>query len=282
MKRNMKIVYFTLTAILFVALLIYLVIVPSYVSMRYQNDVYAAAQPLEKSFERIGETAEFQLVTDPGSLEPIEKNSVADIKDVLDTTLQQIEILDDVSNTFSPPPYSQLLGQYAKSEVLQDHTKKLVNQSKDALNSYRELVEYFETFNEVVSSVKLKLETFNSVEDINIFEGRSEDMTQQAAWMRTRASVLALLQPPHDVEVIHVAVLSAINDAASGFDDLAYGLAVPADDPIYSAAKKIEAATSSVYEITGPMYDENLTYSRTIKNIQDLSEKLELILLTPS
>jgi len=279
MKRSMKkILTFALLAVVAIAATVYFFVIPFVLSLQYTGRVHAAAQPLESNFKDIGESVDLLRELGPETPDDKKKKDIEYIMKLIQTGQQEIMKLEAAGNTFAPPPYSELSGQYEKVTALKEHTKRLVDQSREVLADYQKLATYLDTFGAAITDVSTELSDFNSTIDINVYANRSAYVGQVARKLRENASLLSALSPPNDMKEVNAGAIRVINEAANGFDDLAYGLLIPADDPIYAAARRIEAATVELDAIKGTMYDHSLEQSRVIKNVLDLDEKLDLVL----
>jgi extradiol dioxygenase family protein len=174
-------------------------------------------------------------------------------------------------------PYSDLTGQFGTSYALRDRTQRLIAQSEVTLDDYELLVKYLLVLHNAVDSVTSELRSFNEVVDINIYGGQAEAIHLVADKVRSNATALSGVAPPNDMEALNREMIVAITQAASGFDNLAYGLVIPADDPIYAAARQIENATADIDRIMSIDFDKRITESQTLKFVNDLGDKLELL-----
>lgn len=264
--------------LLIITVAIYAGVVPMITADQYAGKVQGAAKPLEESFRAIGESTELALLTDPEAPEPVRRDNETHIKGLIDESRQRLTALKSASNSFSPLPYSNILGQYRRAEVLREHAQMLIGQSEAVLDEYLAVVAYLKVFDKAMSDARLELDTFNKVTDLNAYGGQSDRLRQIATKIRLNSTSLSESMPPDSsTKALNMAAIAALNEAADGFDDLANGLEVPADDPIYTAARKIEAATARVGEVAGKTYDSSLEQSRALKDVRDLSEKLELV-----
>jgi hypothetical protein len=275
-KKAVLIFSILITTSLFIAL--YAVLAPAIISRGYENRVHAAVRPLKSNFKALDKSAELPLIIDADAPGKVKTDDAARIFQLIKDGQKQLDALKAAAGSLSILPYSDVLGQYADAVVLKDHVRRFIGQSEDALVDYKALTAYLMTFNEAVDGVSSELRSFNSVVDINEYGGQAEKERQIAAQIRTDAAKLASSARPADMEGLNAAAVVAFEQAASGFDDLAYGLSVPADDPIYAAAREIEGATADLERVDHEMYDESLAQSRIVKNVYDLSDKLDLVL----
>ncbi len=267
----------SLLLLLVVATGVYAVLMPAVFSRQYRDRVRVASRSLESSFRALDESTELPVIVDPGAPEATKKDNVEHISKLVSVNRQKLTSLKTANNSLAPLPYSNVLGQYRDTQIIHDHTRSFIGQSEDALDDYLVLVEYLKTFGIAVERVTSELNSFNMVNDINVYSGQSNEMQLIASRIRAAATLLDNPAVHSEMRDMNIAAIAAFNDAANGFDDLAYGLAVPADDLIYDAARRIEDSTSKIEKITGTTYDDSLDQSRTIRNIQDLREKLELV-----
>lgn len=277
MGSKKYIFFFLFSSFIVVFVIAYMAIVPVVISHAYTEDVHQKARPLEASFKTLGKSTELPLITAQDASETIKNDNVTSVLRLITDSRKQLTELERVSSTLTPMPYSDVLGQYNDAEVLREHTQRLIGQSESVLDEYGTLVTYLKTFHTAVSHVASELRSFNETVDINIYSGQSDVMRQIADAIRADASLLSRSNPPGDAEGLNGLAVAAFEKAATGFDDLAYGLAVPADAPIDEAARKIESATAELERVTGEVYDGSVGKSRTLKNVSDLSDKLDLL-----
>lgn len=257
----------------------YVAVLPAVVSSQYTGRVGAVVGALESDFLAIRKSTELPLIANPSAPEAVKRSNARYISRLVSRGQQRIGLLKAANKSFEPPPYSGVLWQYRDAEVLHGHTERLIAQSEAALKEYLALVSYLEAFNEAADSVVSELDEFNAVVDINTYGGQSEELQQIAKEMRADAALLSELSYPNGAEALNAAAVVAFNEAADGFEDLAAGLTISADDPIYTAAHRIEDATLAIDTISSTMYGSSLGQSRVIKDVQDLNEKLELALV---
>ncbi len=173
--------------------------------------------------------------------------------------------------------YSDIFGQYTEVRRLQQQAKSFVGQSREAIDRYQALVVYLAVFRETVDTGMAELDAFNAVVDLNTYSGQADAVRETAGKLRAEAARLSGAKYPDSMAVINQAAVEALEEAADGFSDLADGLSVPADDPIYTAARRIENATVELEEVRSMMHSDSFYQSRAIKNIYDLDDKFDLL-----
>lgn len=255
----------------------YAYFVPAYATGQYQGEVQAAAHSLEGSFRDLGKSVELPVIANQEAEEKIKQENTEYILGLIDSTRKQLATLETASRTLNPLPYADFLGQYGHAKALKSQTNSFIQQSEDALDGYQALITYLEAFNKAVGGSMAELNDFNQTSDLNSYSGQAEQVRQIADKIRADASELSRIKYPSGRQAMNEAAVRALNEAASGFDDLANGLAVPADEPIYAAARRIENATVQLEKVRSGTDENSLYRSRAIKNIQDLGDKFELI-----
>lgn len=256
----------------------YTIVAPHLIYLQLKDSVQNTASPLSSSFQSLSKSTEFPLITSQEISDEIKKDNAEQISQLIASTRQQIGELKKVFNNYEIFPYSDMFGQYKKARFLEFRTQSFIGQTEDALDGYEVFYKYSVTYDRAFGEVTKELNSFNEVSDINIYSGQDERIRQVAGIIRSNAVLLSNTSCPDDMKGVNNAAIIAFNEAATGFEELADGLMIPADNPIYVAARKIEDATIELDTISGVVYDESMNRSRTLRNIQDLNDKLEPLL----
>lgn len=267
-------------AVFVILLVAYFAALPVIISNHYTQSVHNVARPLDRSFKELDKSVDLPLLTDPDVPLETKKQNAVHIVTLIQTTCDQIDLLRVVNSRLALMPYSNAFGGYGDSLVLHSRVESFVGQTNAALDEYESLTRYLEAFAVTQDRAESALNDFNAVSDLNTLAGQSEKMRQIAGGMRSDSDTLSKAKPPSEVADMNVAMIKALDEAAGGFDEVAGGLAIPADSPIDAGAHQIEAATSDIDTIMSTLYGTDLSQSRTVKNIQDFSEKLDLVLGT--
>lgn len=253
----------------------YEVFFPEMNAGQYQDRVKQAAIQLEKKLRVIENTTTLSLIDDPSAALSIKQNDARITKAAMQDIQADITKLQDASGELKQSPYTGFTIQYRKAQALQERSKATIKQIQDALKEYTELVAFLEFYAGAQDRLKKELDDFNSKTDLNVYAGQGGDIRAIATRIRQDAAVLEKQPIPRDLINFRSTLLATHLRAADAFDDLANGLTVVVDAIIYSAATEIESVTAQQDTIIQKTYEETLRQSRTVKDVQEIVEKLE-------
>lgn len=272
-----KRVLLTIGLVIFSSAILYVTMLPKIESEKYIANVQSSADSLQKSFHALQKSAELPLLNNPYASSELKNENAKYIGELIQEVDRQLDYLNNSSNALYILPFANILGQYNQAKLLHERSRWFVMQTKDALKNYSLLINYLKAFNESKDTVGSELEKFNQVTDLNTYSGRSDTLRQIADSFRKEIDVLENMTKPKSLESMHAAMIEIINELSIGFELLANAISIPADDPIYASANKIELETAKLDDLLSSTYAKEIEQSRAVKEIQDLNEKLELI-----
>lgn len=278
MKSHKTTITLSLLAVLVLIAVVYFVLVPLYITRQYTLAVHAAVDPIKGSYKELMKSTELPIVANQDTSDDVKRENIQSIVQLIEATKGQLDDLKEASDRLTMLPYSDALGQYRDAQLLKNHTKSFIGQSEEVVSGYRELILYLEAYQKAMKVGETELHRFNQVVDLNIYSGQAEEVAVVAATIRAEAASLSKVAHPAEMESVHDATIAALNEAANGFDDLAAGLRIPADGPIYSAAGRLENATKQLEGIRWTSFENSVRASRAMKNLGDLEDKLNLVL----
>lgn len=165
---------------------------------------------------------------------------------------------------------------YRQAVVAQQRCRAMVTQSTAVLHTFTALITYTET-QKTKDAVFVAVTTeFNKVKDLNLYAGHSNELYAQATKLKQLADDPLALIPPAAVAGLPAAFATVYRDAAAGFEQVAYGIVVAQDSPIYTGAKMIETAVAKHDQDLGLTYTSMMDGSLILADVRDLSEKLSL------
>ena len=277
MKAHKTAITVSFLTILVLIVVVYAVLVPLFVTRQYILAIRATADPLKGSYTELMKSTELPVVTDQDASDAVRRENIQSVLQLIDVTKEQLDYLKEASSRLTVLPYSDALGQYRDGQLLRGRAENFIGQSEEVMNGYRELITYLEAYYKAMGVGEAELDRFNQTVDLNIYSGQAEQVSMVATTIRTEADSLSKVAHPAEMEDLHAATIAALHEAADGFDDLAAGLRIPADGPIYAAAGRLENATARFENIKWTGFEGSLRASRVMKDLGDLEDKLGLI-----
>jgi hypothetical protein len=255
----------------------YEVFFPDTSASQYQDRVQQAASRLEKKLKTLEDTTTLSLIDDPTAPTNIKQANVRAIKATIHDVQTDIAKLHDASKALQRSPYTGFTNQYKKAEALQEKTQASITQIQDAVGEYAKLVTFLEFYANIQDHLKKEIDNFNKEIDLNIYAGRGNAVHAIAAKIRQDGAALEKQPIPHELTNFRSTLLAFHLRAATAFDNLAGGLDAASDFLIYNAAGDIEAVGRELDTGLQTTYETSIQTSRVIKDIREISEKLEPI-----
>jgi hypothetical protein len=270
--------FFILLAVVLAALLGYFVILPEASATQYIERVHRAGGSLRDGYLELEHTTGETLVDDPG----VTTTSIVPQIEALLNLLREDRItltrFTAEASDYHPLPYTGFTSKARAAQALKTRSVAFTAQSKDAFQKYEELITFIKQYDAASSTIEQQVESFNAIPDLNIYAGRADEVRDIAEQVRATARSFEGEPTPHEATAFKAASVQAFMEIADGFDIVARGLQIPADDVIYDGASKIDAVDQKVNGPNQAIYRNDVLSSRTIKSIQELREKLDLIL----
>lgn len=279
MRRTFRGLKLLITLILFVLFLAtsYFVILPEYAATQYITRVEQAAKALEPGYFKLEESTSRTLVSDPTALMLDMSYEVESLRDLLRESRVGLAHFESTSKDYKPLPYTGFTPAARAAVVLQDKAVAFAEQSDQAFAQYADLVDFIKYYDTTAKAIRQYTDEFNATTDLNVYAGQQDRFFAIGEQIRTIATTFESTPTPHETVAFKAASVQSFMQLANGFDAVGLGLRIPADDVIYAGAREIEVADQAINEVNQVIYTRDVLSSRTIKSIQELREKIELI-----
>ncbi len=275
-RRN---IYFILYSIVIGALIggvIACYFIPKHTGDVYLKDLHTATSALDKQMRAQSKLADMEFLGDMAIAPAKFYSQTATAKAGTEKTIQQLASYEKVCEQL--PIYGSwaVANTYQKAVASQARCFTVVAQSTEVLQKFSALILYAETQKTKDSDFVVITTDLNSVKDFNNYAGRSDELYQQATKLRQLADDSQRYNAPAEVASLPDAFGAVYRDAAVGFDELAYGILVAQDAPIYSGVHLIEAAVARHDQDLGKTYASAMNGLLILSDVRDLPEKLSL------
>lgn len=268
----------TVLAITLLALFAYGVILPEYNASRYVNRVHQAANRLRTDYQRLEQSTEQTLINDPDISSDNLVEEVESLRNLLRENRINLAHFTTATKDYDRLPYTGFTNQAKEAVILQSKAAAFAEQSDEAFTQYGQLIDFIKRYGMTAKMIEEYTQEFNSTSDLNVLAGQHDQLYIIAAQIRTNAQQLDTAETPHEAMAFKSASVKSFQQLANGFETVALGLQIPADDIIYDGARKIEATDQEIAVTNQAIYEKDILSSRTIKSIQELREKLDLIM----
>lgn len=252
-------------------------ILPRFAATSYTERVTAAARPLKSYYRQLEKTADLPVFGDMGGSYHGQQSDTHQAHAAALDTLDSLAELHRVCSSLPRYTALQVSRDYRQAHVLQQHCASVVEQSLLALHDHELLVVYLDKQLALQHEFSVLTKQFNDTVDLNEYAGRGNELRTTAGQLRAITTQTDALTPPPDVLPVQLTLKDTYRQTAQGFEDLADGIGVALDGPIYSAAAAIEAAVRKNDTQDAAVYSRILDTSKTLKNVRSVNEKLELL-----
>jgi hypothetical protein len=260
------------------ALVEYFVILPESMATRYIERVHQSGNSLREGYFKLEETTGQALIDDPA----VTSVSVVPQIEVLLNSLREDRVMLSrfaaEANDYHPLPYTGWTTQARAANALQNRSATFTAQIKDAFVKYEDLILFIKRYDATSSIIEQHVEAFNATLDLNVYAGRADEVYAISEQIHAAIKTFDTDATPYEAREFKTASVQAFTQIADGFDTVALGLQIPADDVIYGGAQQIDAVDQTINGPNQEIYRRDILSSRTIKSIQEIREKLDLIL----
>lgn len=280
MKRVTKKLKLLVAGILLVilALVTYGVLAPEYNAAQYIKRLRHEAQVLQPSYLRLAKSTEQDLISDPNDQARTMPQDVERLRSLLQENRINLKKFSLVVQDYTQLPYTGFTPQAKDAMILQYKAISFADQSNDAFTKYTELIDFIRRYDATENTIMQHVNEFNATSDLNTYAGQYDRIGAVAEQIRTDVQLLDTTPTPHEAVTFKTASIQSFRQLADGFDVVATGLRIPADDVIYSGARQIDEVDRVLNGDDRAIYIRDILSSRTIKSIQELPEKLDLII----
>ena len=276
-SKKLKLLFGT-TLFTLIGLVVYFVILPEFIAQQYINRVHQAASTLRAGYIKLEESTGRAFVNDPTDHTLPLTSEVESLHELLRENRIGLVHFNAAATDYHPLPYTGFTNKAASVPVVRDKAAAFVEQSNETFEQYDELIGFIKQYNMTANTIGAYTDEFNASLDLNIYAGQSARMTTIAEQIRAETRSFDATTTPHEAVAFKQASVQSFNQLADGFDVVALGLLIPADEVIYRGAGQIETADKVITGANQEIYIKDVISSRTIKSVQELREKLELIL----
>lgn len=256
----------------------YTVVIPEYNAAQYIDRVRQAAQAMQPSYLRLAKSTSQELISDPTDQAPTIAQEVESLRTLLQENRINLEKFTLIAQDYSQMPYTGFTPQAKNAATLQRRAVSFADQSNDAFVKYSALVDFIRRYDATENTIMQYVNEFNATADLNSYAGQYDRIYAVAQQIRDNTQSLDATSTPHEATAFKIASVQSFHQLADGFDVVATGLKIPADDVIYSGAEQIDAVDRTLNGPNRTIYVRDILSSRTVKSIQELQEKLDLIL----
>lgn len=242
---------------------------------QFETGVQRAARGLEADFTALSDTTYRGLVDDPDQPAEQSRREIDTVRQVIARTRQHLADLGSASRTIKTVPLTEVSVQYRNAQVLQDKTQATIRQANETLTDYETLIASIEAYLNARGALQAEFSHLNGTSDFNDFAGQGEVFRAAAARLRAARDAYDKTPTPAAMEELHKHTNSLFERTASAFDDLGYGYDVAVDDLIYGPIHRLETLTAEFDAQNQQLYIPALRDARVIRDVRDLSEKLD-------
>lgn len=277
--RNEKILTAGIAVIVLAGAVVgYTVVLPNILATRYLSRVHKMAASMSVVYEKMFESTESPFLSDFDVSVVVRTDNVQTINRLIKESRDDLGTLDKASDDMLVLPYSFNTRQHKAALVLRERVKAFVQQSTTALDEYEKLIVSLQVYNESIRSMKVYIDDFNNISDINIYAGRSAEVRLIASELSRRVDEFEKQTTSEELAVNKAVAIQAFRQAVNGFNNLADGLDAAVDSAIYSAVSEIEDAAKQLELNDQAGYAKTVQSSRIVKNVRELVEKLDFVL----
>jgi hypothetical protein len=276
-QKKFKLLVATAVVVLF-ALFTYGFVLPEYIAGRYIDRIHQKADTLRNGYNKLEESTGRAFVDDPTARTFSQTEEVESLHSLLRENRINLDQFSSVAKNYRPLPYTGFTPQARAAHAMQVRSIAFTEQSYDAFLKYDELIDFIKRYDTTARTVERHIAAFNATPDLNVYEGQANRVFAIAEEIRFDIKTLESSKTPHEAVEFKAVSVREFTRIADGFAELALGLQIPADAVIYSGAQKIEAADRVINSQNRAIYARDVLTSRTIKSVQELREKLDLIL----
>lgn len=264
-------------AITVAAIILYALVVPTVAGSRYLAATQQAINATGRSLKQVANGASLPLFTDPDiSLSARNgqiRSAMDDIARARDA-LAQLESASWLANL----PGGDIASTYRTAEVRRKQSQALVQQSRQVLDEYNDLLVYLQTYTDMQLGLDGHLASFNNIHDFNALIGNGGSMLGTANELYADADKLRSIADPAGFEQLTAEGAATLSQAANNFAMLGRGLNTGDDATIYNAVAQLEAI-----ELKNTVEDKDLLVtladkSPILRELADLPEKAETAL----
>ena len=242
---------------------------------QYEIRVQKAAHGLAADFTVLGDTTYKGVIDDPDQSPQQTQRDLEVMRQAIAKTRQHIAVLDQAGRSLAAAPLTSLSIQYRNARVLQVKTQTTVQQVNETLTGYDSLTGFIEAYMQARATLQMELGRLNGTSDFNDFAGQGDAFRASAARLRVAREKFMRAATPPALADLQANMSSMLERAATEFDALGHGYDVAVDDLIYGPIHRIEAITVEFDAQNRTKYVPMLQDLRTIKEVRDLSEKLD-------
>jgi hypothetical protein len=270
--------FLTILTITLLSVATYMVILPEYIAEQYINRVHQAANSLQTGYIQLEKSTERAFINDPTLDTTDLTREVESLRNLVRENRINLTRFISTADNYEPLPFTGFTSQAKAADILQDKAVVFAEQSDEAFTHYNDLVDFIKRYDTTAKLIQEYTDEFNSTADLNLYAGQYDRMRFIAEQIRSDAKALETAPTPHEAAAFKTASVQSFQEIANGFDTVALGLQIPADAVIYNGANRIEAVDQMINEPNQVIYSRDVLSSRTIKSIQELREKLEIVL----
>lgn len=242
---------------------------------RFETGVQRAARGLEADFTALGDTTYKGVIDNPGQSLEQSHRDIDTTKQVLVRTRQHLAELNDANRTIEAAPLTTVSIQYHNARVLQAKTYATIHQVDETLTSYGALVDSIEAYLQARTAMQAELSRLSGTSDFNDFAGQGDIFRAAAHRLEVARDTFKKAPAPSVMSELQQSMMSLFDRVALAFDDLGHGYDVAVDDLIYGPIHRIESLTNEFDAQGHELYVPALQDARVIREVRDLSEKLD-------
>jgi len=241
----------------------------------YNATIEKATTKLTATFKQLEKSTERGILDDPDTPIATLQQDTASAKELITKSEHALDDLQQASERLELPLQLGLNDQTRRAPILKQEAEALITQTRGALLDYEKTLTYLSTYSTHWAATRAHIDTFNEQTDLNIYAGQGDTLRQIASDIRMYIQALRTQTTPRGFADVSSQSIAVMERAAAGFDALARGIDVAIDDLIYSAAADIESAGREIETINRTAYEDAIRNSRIIKEMSELTEKLD-------
>lgn len=245
------------------------------VAQNFQSRVHRQTTQLEHSFTQLEKSLGSELLSDGSATFEQKKSDLAMIKSTITRTKSELASLQAVSQSLTPLP--AVAPAYQKATMIQQRSKTVQDQAGEVVEKFQTLMNFLQVYATAQNELEGEIMKVNQISDFNSVIGRSNTIREAAARLRLSTETLNIAKTPDDMQPLRLGMKSLLERTADTFDQLALGLDRVDDGQIYPAVQSVELLDRELDSFSEKSFAPTIAASRTIKEVGDLVEKLDLL-----
>jgi len=262
-----------------IALLVFAEVVrPNQDAKSYTKRLESASEPLDSCFRDLAETTQQDIFYAPDIDLVVKQKNVKSIQDHIAACRIELGKFNSTAHELLALHFAGYTKTYREAQLNQHHAFNIVSQSEDVMDQYGNMADFLSQYYANLGGFLNTFDALNKAQDSNTLSNANRKVSNQAASLRANAKAIRALKAPTGLADAQNSTATMIEQAATGFENLARGLDGYSDTYQNLGYKQIDAALETYDKsVIGKPY-EVLKNSYVLKQINALPAKVENLL----